>query len=388
MKISRVKLYSFPIRGGTEWLVLEISSESNQKGFSELTMSNYSQNNQLQIALNKKFKKLSGIEIYNDDQISELIHNEEAYTNLAIATSISGIRSACLDIFAKEASKSMREYLKNLFSLPTSSLSSIKLYANINRSLLPDNNGQVERSPKAFANMAKKAISDGFSYIKCAPFDNYPNNFYDTKKYINEGLIRVNEITKILTKKQKLFVDCHSKFDFDTSISTEEKLFDMGVSWFEEPMNPKISSKELKLLKKFIKGNLVGGEEFFGTKNFLDLLNSKTLDILMPDVKYCGGLAEATRIGKELGKISQNSFSIHCPSGPISLLGSAHVTAALNSKLPMEHAVYEINDRSSYVYPKELIINGEFILPTGHGLGAKPNFSKEHQTLMNIDINL
>ena len=69
MKISRVKLYSFPVRGGTEWLVLEISSESNQKGFSELTMSNYSQNNQLQIALNKKFKKLSGIEIYNDDQI-------------------------------------------------------------------------------------------------------------------------------------------------------------------------------------------------------------------------------------------------------------------------------------------------------------------------------
>ena len=146
MKISRVKLYSFPVRGETEWLVLEISSESNQKGFSELTMSNYSQNNQLQIALNKEFKKLSGIEIYNDDQISELIHNEEAYTNLAIATSISGIRSACLDIFAKEASKSIREYLRNLFSLPSSSLSSIKLYANINRSLLPDNNGQVEKS--------------------------------------------------------------------------------------------------------------------------------------------------------------------------------------------------------------------------------------------------
>ena len=77
-------------------------------------------------------------------------------------------------------------------------------------------------------------------------------------------------------------------------------------------------------------------------------------------------LAEATKIGKELGKISQHSFSIHCPSGPISLLGSAHVTAALNSKLPMEHAVYEINDRSNYIYPKELIITGEFVFPTGH----------------------
>ena len=388
MKISRAKLYSFPVRAETEWLILEIYSECNQKGFSELTMSNYSKNNQLEIALNKSLKKLSGIDIYNDNQISELIHNEEAYTNLAIATSISGIRSACLDIFAKKESKSIKEYLKNLFSLPSSSLNRIKLYANINRSLLPDNSGPVDRSPKAFTNMAKKAISDGFSHIKCAPFDNYPNNFYQNKKFINEGLIRVNEITKILTKEQELFVDCHSKFDFDSSIATEKKLFNMGVNWFEEPMNPKNSSKELKSLKNFIKGNLVGGEEFFGTKKFLDLLNSKTLDILMPDVKYCGGLAEATRIGMELGKISQHSFSIHCPSGPISLLGSAHVTAALNSKLPMEHAVYEINDRSSYVYPKELIINGEFLFPKGHGLGAKPNFNKKHQTLVNINLNL
>ena len=108
----------------------------------------------------------------------------------------------------------------------------------------------------------------------------------------------------------------------------------------------------------------------------------------MPDVKYCGGLAEATRIGKELGKISQHSFSIHCPSGPISLLGSAHVTATLRSKLPMEHAVYEIKDRHSYIYPKELINNGEFLFPKGHGLGAKPNFNKKHQTLMNINLNL
>ena len=104
MKISRAKLYSFPVRAETEWLILEIYSECNQKGFSELTMSNYSKNNQLEIALNKSLKKLSGIDIYNDNQISELIHNEEAYTNLAIATSISGIRSACLDIFAKKQS--------------------------------------------------------------------------------------------------------------------------------------------------------------------------------------------------------------------------------------------------------------------------------------------
>ena len=54
----------------------------------------------------------------------------------------------------------------------------------------------------------------------------------------------------------------------------------------------------------------------------------------------------------------------------------------------MEHAVYEIKDRHSYIYPKELINNGEFLFPKGHGLGAKPNFNKKHQTLVNINLNL
>jgi len=385
MKINSAKLYSFPVRGRTEWLILEICSDSNYKGFSELTMSNYRKNNQLKVALVEGLNKLSKKEIYNDIQISDLININEATNDLALATSISGIRSACSDIFAQESSKSLKEYLRNLFSLKGFSSNTIKLYANINRSLLPNDNGPVDRSTAAFVKMAKKAISDGFSYIKCAPFDNYPDDFYTSNKFINAGLARIDAIANILNNEQKLFVDCHSKFDINTSIEVEQKLFALGVAWFEEPMNPKKFSKELKSIKKLINGNLVGGEEFFGAKKFLETLNSKTLDILMPDVKYCGGLVEATKIGIELAKKSQNSFSIHCPSGPISLLGSSHVTAALNSKLPMEHAVYEIDDRYSYIFPEEAISNGEFNFPTGPGLGAKPNFKKSHKTLLDIN---
>lgn len=386
MKINSAKLYSFPVRGGTEWLILEISSDSNHKGFSELTMPKHWKNNQLIDSLVEGLNKLSKKDIYNDIQISDLININEATNDLAVATSISGIRSACSDIFAKESSKSLKEYLRNLFSLKGFSSNTLNLYANINRSLLPNDNGPVDRSAAAFVKMAKKALSDGFSYIKCAPFDNYPNDFYTSNKFITEGLSRIEAIANILKKEQKLFVDCHSKFDKKTSIEVGQKLFTLGITWFEEPMNPKKFSKELKSIKKLINGNLVGGEEFFGTEKFLEILNSKTLDILMPDVKYCGGLVEATKIGIELGKKSQNSFSIHCPSGPISLLGSSHVTAALNSNLPMEHAVYEIDDRYSYVCPEEIINNGEFNFPTGPGLGAKPNFKKSHKTL--LDINL
>ncbi|MEC7880497.1 MAG: enolase C-terminal domain-like protein [Chloroflexota bacterium] len=386
MKIKSAKLYSFPVRGGTEWIILKISSDSNFDGFSELTMSNYSLKNSLQNSLSSLLKKIQSEDLKNDDQINELLSNSDENYDLAAATSRSGIRSACSDIFAKENSKPMHEYLKSRYSLPGTPSNFVNLYANINRSLLPDDNGPADRSPKSFSKMAKKALDDGFSYIKCAPFDGYPNNYYKEGRFIQEGLARVKEIAKLLDRDKKLLVDCHSKFDQQSAISTEKKLFKLGVNWFEEPMNPKTSYKELKEIKKRISGYLVGGEEFYGVKKFLELLKSETLDILMPDIKYCGGIEEAIKIGINLAKISKGSFSIHCPSGPISLLGSAHVTAALNSELPLEHAVYEITDRSNHLNPNEKIMKGKIFFPRGHGLGAEPNFNNNHKIIMEVDL--
>jgi len=386
MKIKSAKLYSFAVRGGTEWLILKISSNSNFDGFSELTISNYSLKNNLQNSLSSLLKKIQNEDLQNDNQINKLLGNANENYDLADATSRSGIRSACTDIFAKENSKPMNKYLKSKYLLQNAPLNLVNLYANINRSLLPDDNGPSDRSPESFSKMAKRALNDGFSYIKCAPFDGYPDKYYKDNKFIEEGLLRVKEIAKLLTSDKKLLVDCHSKFNQQSAISVQKKLYDLGVKWFEEPMNPKTSSKELKEIKKRIKGDLVGGEEFYGVREFKELLKSETLDILMPDIKYCGGIEEAVKIGINLDKISKGSFSIHCPSGPISLLGSAHVTAALNSKLPLEHAVYEIADRHNHLYPKEKIMKGKFFFPKGYGLGAEPNFNINHKIIMEINL--
>ena len=62
---------------------------------------------------------------------------------------------------------------------------------------------------------------------------------------------------------------------------------------------------------------------------------------------------------------------MHCPSGPLSLLASAHATAAFGPQLPLEHAVYEAEWRHEVMEPFEEIKNGEFIIPDGPGLGGR-----------------
>jgi galactonate dehydratase len=100
-------------------------------------------------------------------------------------------------------------------------------------------------------------------------------------------------------------------------------------------------------------------------------MEEDALDIVMPDVKFCGGPVEAYLIGRELEARWERSVSMHCPSGPLSLLASAHATAAFGNKIPLEHAVYEVEWRHEVMEPFEQVENGYLLIPEGYGLGGR-----------------
>ena len=114
---------------------------------------------------------------------------------------------------------------------------------------------------------------------------------------------------------------------------------------------------------------LAGGESGYGEEFFDSLAELGSVQTIMPDIKYCGGVQEAVRIANNAHSNGIN-FSPHCPSGPISLLASAHVCAALSKKVLLEHAIEEINYRDELISPREIVRNGRIEMPTGIGLGA------------------
>ena len=75
-------------------------------------------------------------------------------------------------------------------------LDKVQLYGNINRSLLPDDQGPVDRGPDDFAEMAVEAVSNGFTTLKCAPFDECraPFNSTGLPRCAEAGLERVQTI--------------------------------------------------------------------------------------------------------------------------------------------------------------------------------------------------
>ena len=288
---------------------------------------------------------------------------EQLCANRVMATAISGLRSAFIQLQAESSGVSLTE------ALGGKSTESIQLYANINRGLFA-----TDRTPDAFYKMAERARVAGFTIFKCAPFDEVtpPSSPDRILEEAGPGLQRVAAVRKAIGPDARLLVDCHSRFQRETSPFIAEELAKLDVGWFEEPVQPTAAIGDLVEIADEVSMPVAGGETGYGADFFEELVASRAAAVVMPDIKYCGGVGEATKSGRRT-IAADGGFSLHCPSGPISLLASGHVSAAVDGAMPLEHAVYETDWRADILEPSEIVRDGRLWIPAGAGLGATLN---------------
>jgi len=286
-------------------------------------------------------------------------------TDRIIATAVSALRTAVAQIDSQHNRQSLTEALGGVGA------ASVELYANINRSLFA-----TDRTPAAFGKVAERAARAGFRVFKCAPFDEVRLDAPSAPilETAGPGLDRIAAVRQAIGIDARLQVDCHNRFAPDDAVVIAEKLIELGVVWFEEPIRPARTPEDLAWIAERVPMPLIAGANEYGAGSFAELVVAGNVDVIMPDVKHCGGVTEAVRAGR--AAISADAgFSPHCPSGPISLLASGHVTAAVEGAMPSEHAVYEVEWRSELLDPPEQIEDGRLWLPDGAGLGAGLNTS-------------
>ena len=313
-------------------------------------------------ALAELLAALHGAELSGELQVVERLGlaPDRLRRDVVLATATSALRTAVTQLDAARAEVSLH---RSLGAEPTGS---VELYANINRALFA-----TARTPADFARAAARAVRVGFRCFKCAPFDEVtpaaePEGVLGLAK---PGLERVRAVREASGAGARLLVDCHCRFSAATAPPIAEELAQLDVGWFEEPVQPRTAAGDLAAIARRVRMPVAGGESGYGRDFFDDLLHRKAVSVIMPDIKHCGGVAEAVRAGRSaMGR--GGAFSLHSPSGPISLLASAHATAAVPGALPLEHAVDEVAWRADLIAPAERIQNGRLLLPPGPGLGA------------------
>ena len=347
----------------TTWVFAVLGDGEGTATTVEVTFSDRSE--QVVDALAGMVETLGGADVAGEGQVEELLGltRHRLRADAVLATAVSGLRSAVAQLEAARSGMRLHRFLG------AEANAAVELYANINRGLRA-----TDRTPEAFERAAARATREGFGTFKCAPFDEVSPAMAPDRmlRQAELGLERVRAVRRAIGPEARLLVDCHSRFSAQVAPAVARELAALDVGWFEEPVQPTSAADDLAAIARDVPMPVAGGESGYGVEFFDGLLDQRAVAVVMPDVKYCGGVAEAARAGRSaIGR--GGGVSLHSPSGPISLLASGHATAAVDGALPLEHAVHEVDWRADLIEPAERIEGGRLLLPSATGLGAALN---------------
>ena len=363
LKINRVRFAEVKASEATTWTFVEVYDGEGTVAVAEITCGG---NTAEAVRLTSELVgRLRVHEIADEGDVEGMLGLavSDMQANMALATAVSGLRTAVSDLRAQRRGVTLTEELGG------TPQESVLLYANINRHLLTR-----DRSPASFGRAAELAVSRGFGIVKCAPFDGVgpPSTRGEILDVARVGIERVAAVRAAVGDDVTVLVDCHSRFERHTAPLVAEQLAKSNIGWFEEPVEPTKDAEGLAEVAREVSMLTAGGESGYGREFFRAIVECGALNVVMPDVKYCGGLAEARAVGIAAMEAG-GDVSLHSPSGPVSLIGGGHATAAMPGAIHLEHAVYEADWRAELVLPHERVEGGRLWMPDGAGLGAVLN---------------
>jgi galactonate dehydratase len=330
-----------------DWLIVEIT-DGHYSGYGE---SSHSRDDD---ACEKTIRRLFNTYVKDIDLSIQAIEDlsrgafSTADTFVA-ATAMSGIDQALYDLVAKREGQSVWRLFTD-----KACRSKIPVYATINRAL-------TTRTLEDYAETVAHALEQGFSAIKCAPFERV-NNDGDQVAQSEYGL-SVLEFLRKNFPDLSIRVDFHERFHLHAFRQILPALDATSPFWLEAPLpiGPDYSE-----LKSFCQTKIALGELYFGRTGFKKIAENSWADVIMPDVKHVGGfgaLADVTRYFA--GKVE---VSPHNPSGPVSTVASLHAAAISPDVTSLEVPLIVDDKRAYYLAWMDA---GCLAVPEGIGWGVE-----------------
>ena len=112
---------------------------------------------------------------------------------------------------------------------------------------------------------------------------------------IAEDVARVRALRDAIGPDIHLMVDANEAYNATTAIRIGQKLADLDLVWFEEPVNAQDLDAYLEV-KAALPMAIAGGENLRTRYEFKPYLTRRAYDIVQPDIMHCGGITEMQRI--------------------------------------------------------------------------------------------
>ena len=198
---------------------------------------------------------------------------------------------------------------------------------------------------------------------------------------IAEDVARVRALRDAIGPDIHLMVDANEAYNATTAIRIGQKLADLDLVWFEEPVNAQDLDAYLEV-KAALPMAIAGGENLRTRYEFKPYLTRRAYDIVQPDIMHCGGITEMQRICA-MANACGIQVNPHVWGSPVMIAATLHLAATLppcpparNAQPYMQEPVMEF-DRTPSAIRQELCAvpfdqEDSFVrVPTGPGLGIE-----------------
>lgn len=356
VKVTGVEIFPLRVNDRGNWTVIRLQTDAGVTGLGDASHSG--RQDPAIPKVNEYVERMKGRSIFELERLKQQCAPEYAEHRRGASVAWSAVEQALFDIQGQ------------VLGVPCWALFGGKLrdevrnYANINR-------GTDDRTPAGFAANTQSAVDAGFDAVKMASFDGFPRNGTAEEKddFMTLGVECAKAARDVLGPDRDLLIDAHNNFTYEEGVELMRRLEPLNLFWLEE------ISRSFELMGRYNEQSpmpIAGGESLFMLDEFLPYVEANAAKILMPDVKYCGGMRELKRISA-LAEAAGMEIAPHGPASPIGNMAAAHVCVTIPNYSILEFSHSDAPWRAELVDPPEPMRNGMLTVPDTPGLGYKLN---------------
>ncbi|WP_397452818.1 mandelate racemase/muconate lactonizing enzyme family protein [Pseudomonas sp. NA-150] len=359
VRIKEVRLISIAAAPRSNWSFLSLDTDDGRTGWGELTLRSHE--HLLGLALEDLRPSLIGkslTQVFSDFAARPSLPSGRVGNAL-----LSALDQAATDLLAQMKGVPIFELLGCRSKHP------LRGYATVNRSVR-------ERTPEGFAQATLRAVEAGYRGVKIMPFDALLPATASTPQgqgEIERALERIEAVREAVGSEIQLMVDCHWRLDEASAMTFIERAAQSRLHWVECPVpESELWDAAIARLRQHANAHgllLAGAENGVCASGYARFIQKKLYDVVMPDIKYCGGYGELEHIVR-LARENGVSVSLHNPSGPVAHMHTLHACLALGLDQPVEHQFSESPlFQSLTIGDGPVAVNGCFEVGDAAGLG-------------------
>jgi len=233
--------------------------------------------------------------------------------------------------------------------------------------------------PEEYAEVALKAVSEGYDCVKVDPvaFDENGERGWNLKKILSNKQInlfydRVGAIREAVGDDVDIIIELHSFLNASSAIQLGHVLEEFNCFYYEEPTNYMNVDLQAKISQS-VAIPMAAGERLYTRWGYRQYFEKQTIDVIQPDLCLVGGISEGKKIC-DYAAVYDITVQVHCCGGPITTAAALQLEAVIPNFQIHEHHTYAIKPGN-----RELCIqdyqpqNGKYYTPELPGLGLELN---------------